>query len=126
MELTRRFLRIRTRLVLILGETGVGQGCFWPIPSQHLGQKRQRSCSRLTVAALAESLAESELFSAISPARLPALLPKARQVIFEIADGSTIFLDEIGELPLSMQTRLLRECFRMGKLCALVLPNRAK
>ena len=101
------FLRIRTRLCLFWAKQGWGR-MFLADTFTASRPEKTRSCSKVDCGGLAESLAESELFSAISPALLPALLPKARQVIFEIADGSTIFLDEIGELPLSMQTRLLR------------------
>ena len=67
---------------------------------------------------ISETLTESELFGYL-PGAFTGASSKGKAGYFEIADGSTIFLDEVGELPLSMQTRLLRvlqdgEIMRVG------------
>jgi transcriptional regulator of acetoin/glycerol metabolism len=92
--------------VLILGESGVGKELF--AQSIHSASER-RECPFIAVncGALAKELTESELFGyvggAFSGARKEGSAGK-----FEAADGGTIFLDEIGELPPSAQTALLR------------------
>lgn len=71
---------------------------------------------------ISETLTESELFG-YTPGAFTGASLKGKAGYFEIADGSTIFLDEVGELPLAMQTRLLRvlqdgEIVPGGLLCS--------
>ena len=91
--------------VLLLGETGTGKELF----ASHihsLGARRGRPMVRVNCAAIPATLIESELFGREKGAFTGAL---ARQVgRFELADHSTIFLDEIGDLPLDVQVKLLR------------------
>jgi len=91
--------------VLILGETGVGK----EILAERVHRMSPRSARpylKLNCAALSESLLESELFGHERGSFTGAM--QAKQGLLETADGGTIFLDEIGELPHSIQVKLLR------------------
>ncbi len=91
--------------VLLLGETGTGKELL--ADAIHaMSDQRHRPMVKVNCAALPASLIEAELFGREKGAYTGAL---ARQMgRFELADGSTLFLDEIGELPLELQTKLLR------------------
>ncbi|UOA07335.1 nitric oxide reductase transcriptional regulator NorR [Methylobacter sp. S3L5C] len=91
--------------VLILGETGVGK----ELVAQRIHSESNRADQVMVYvncAALPESIAESELFGHVKGAFSGAIADRTGK--FELADGGTIFLDEIGELPLSIQAKLLR------------------
>lgn len=91
--------------VLISGETGTGKELVaHAVHSQ--SSRATKPMIYVNCAALPESLAESELFGHIKGAFTGATSSRAGK--FELADGGTIFLDEIGELPLLMQAKLLR------------------
>lgn len=91
--------------VLIQGETGVGKELV--ARNIHLNSKRrEQPLIHLNCASLPENLAESEFFGHSKGAFTGA--HTARQGKFQLADGGTLFLDEIGELPLAMQSKLLR------------------
>lgn len=91
--------------VLILGETGVGKELV--ARRIHLESNRaDQVMVYVNCAALPESIAESELFGHRKGAFSGAINDRTGK--FELANGGTIFLDEIGELPLSIQAKLLR------------------
>jgi transcriptional regulator with GAF, ATPase, and Fis domain len=91
--------------VLLLGETGVGKEVFAQA-IHDASPRRHRPMIRVNCAAIPTSLIESALFGHERGAFTDAF---ARQIgRFEAANGSTLFLDEIGELPLEMQAKLLR------------------
>jgi PAS domain S-box-containing protein len=91
--------------VMILGESGTGKELIARcIHSQ--SNRKNRPLIKVDCAALPESLIDSELFGHEKGAFSGAIA--ARVGRFEIADGATIFLDEIGELPLQLQQKLLR------------------
>jgi formate hydrogenlyase transcriptional activator len=91
--------------VLLLGETGTGKGLF-AAQLHELGPRHGRAMVRVNCGAIPATLIESELFGREKGAFTGAL---SRQVgRFELADHSTIFLDEIGDLPADVQIKLLR------------------
>ena len=91
--------------VLLQGETGVGKELV-AHAIHNLSPRRARPLVKLNCAALPPSLVESELFGHEKGSFTGALAQRKGR--FEIADGSTLFLDEIGELPLELQAKLLR------------------
>jgi transcriptional regulator with GAF, ATPase, and Fis domain len=91
--------------VLLLGETGTGKGLI-ATHIHELSARRGRLMVRVNCSAIPTTLIESELFGREKGAFTGAL---ARQVgRFELADRSTVFLDEIGDLPADVQVKLLR------------------
>lgn len=103
--------------ILIYGETGVGKEIF--AQSIHnYGSKMKGPFVAINCAALPESILESELFG-YEEGAFTGSKKGGKAGLFEIAHGGTILLDEIGELPLSLQSRLLRvlqekEVIRLG------------
>ncbi len=112
--------------VLILGETGTGKGLI----ARSIHQKSSRSSRPMVTvncAALPASLIESELFGHEKGAFTGAVERKIGR--FELAEGGTIFLDEIGDLPLELQAKLLRvlqdhEFERLGSSKTLTVDTR--
>ena len=105
-----------TLSVLLLGETGVGKDVL----AQEIHRRSPRARGplvKINCAALPDTLMESELFGHERGAFTGAHSPKLG--LLEAADGGTVFLDEIGDLPLPMQAKLLRvvedrELLRVG------------
>lgn len=91
--------------VLILGETGTGKELVARAIHES-SDRSKRTVVKVNCAALPSELIESELFGHESGAFTSA--DKRKLGRFEIANGSTLFLDEIGELPLDLQAKLLR------------------
>lgn len=93
--------------VLILGETGVGKDVL----ARHIFSTSVRSKKgefiKINCGAIPEDLLESELFGYEGGAFTGAN-QKGKQGLFELAEGGVLFLDEIGELPLQLQVKLLR------------------
>ena len=103
--------------VMIMGESGTGKDLF--AQAIHLESSRRNGPFVIVdCSAIPPSLIESELFG-YEPGSFTGAQKKGKPGKFEMADGGTIFLDEIGELPLEMQAKLLRvlegrEFYRVG------------
>lgn len=103
--------------VLLLGETGVGKDVLARMVHQY-SPRKDKMFMKVDCGSIAENLIESELFGYAKGA-FSGANAMGRAGYFEIADGGTVFLDEIGELPLPMQSKLLRvlqdqEIMRVG------------
>jgi len=107
----REFLKTARRVarhdstLLVLGETGTGKGLL--ARSLHNeGPRAQAPFIGMNCAALPETLLEAQLFGHERGAYTGA--DRARRGFFELAHGGTLFMDEVGEMPLHLQVRLLR------------------
>jgi two-component system response regulator HydG len=128
----RRFAP-HARTVLITGETGTGKELV-ARALHKLGPRRERPLVTVNCSAVVETLFESELFGHVRGAFTGAA--EAKTGLFEHAHGGTMFLDEVGELPMAMQAKLLRavelgEVQRVGAVqtrsvdvCAIAATNR--
>ena len=105
--------------VLVLGETGTGKDVI-ARRIHHLSRRKKGPFIKVDCGCIAPSLIESELFGYEGGA-FSGALHKGKMGLIEAASHGTLFLDEIGELPLAMQTRLLRvlqdgEILRIGSI----------
>lgn len=91
--------------ILLTGETGTGKEVF-ATAIHEASQRKSKSFVAVNCGALSHELLESELFGYKAGAFTGAA--KDKKGLFEQADGGTIFLDEIGEMPLELQVKLLR------------------
>jgi DNA-binding NtrC family response regulator len=113
-----RRLAPHVRTALITGETGTGKELV-ARALHRMGPRRDRRFVTVNCSAVVETLFESELFGHVRGAFTGAT--ENKQGLFELADNGTLFLDEIGELPPSVQAKLLRvlelgEVHRVGSL----------
>lgn len=96
--------RVRST-VLITGETGTGKGMI-ARAIHHQSPERDRPFQIIDCTTVPEGMMESELFGHVRGAFTGAIADKPG--LIELANGGTVFLDEIGELPLLLQSKLLR------------------
>ncbi|WMW65561.1 sigma 54-interacting transcriptional regulator [Nitratidesulfovibrio liaohensis] len=92
--------------LLLLGETGVGKDVLARLAHEH-SPRSEHMFLKIDCGSIAPNLIESELFGYMAGA-FSGANAKGKAGYFEMAEGGTVFLDEIGELPLPMQTKLLR------------------
>jgi len=105
MELALKGAKSEVSVILLLGESGTGKELF----ARYIHYNSSRANGpfvAINCSAIPENLLESELFGHERGAFTDAKTQK--KGLFEIADGGTIFLDEIGEMPLSLQSKILR------------------
>lgn len=105
LRFARRVAESEASTILIEGESGTGKDVIAQF-MHHFGNRRKGPFVSLNCAAIPDALIESELFGYEKGAFTDARSPKAG--ILEIASGGTIFLDEIGEMPVQLQAKLLR------------------
>jgi PAS domain S-box-containing protein len=105
LKFARRVAQSEVSTILLEGESGTGKDVLAQF-IHHYGRRSEGPFVALNCAAIPETLLESELFGYEKGAFTDARAPKAG--ILEIASGGTVFLDEIGEMPLVIQAKLLR------------------
>lgn len=116
LELLRRISKSGANF-LLLGETGVGKDVF-AREAHKFSPRHEAIFLKVNCGGISEHLVESELFG-YAPGSFSGADPRGKMGYFEAANGGTIFLDEIGELPLNLQSRLLwvlqdKEIVRVG------------
>jgi len=105
LKFARRVAQSEVSTILLEGESGTGKDILAQF-IHHYGRRSDGPFVALNCAAIPETLLESELFGYEKGAFTDARAPKAG--ILEVASGGTVFLDEIGEMPLVIQAKLLR------------------
>lgn len=104
LEVAKRVANVDTT-VLILGETGVGKEEIAKFIHKN-SMRHDKNFIKINCGAIPQNLIESELFGYVKGAFTGAN-KEGKMGLFEVADGGTVFLDEIGELPLDIQVKLL-------------------
>jgi len=105
-ELARRAATFDGATVLILGESGTGKEVISEL-IVNTSPRKDKPYLQINCGAIPENLIESELFG-YEKGAFTGADAKGRKGLFEAANGGTVFLDEIGDLPLHMQVKLLR------------------
>ncbi|MEW6275517.1 MAG: sigma 54-interacting transcriptional regulator [Bacillota bacterium] len=106
LDLARRLAPVDTT-VLILGESGAGKEVVANLLHKANPQRSPRPFIKVNCGAIPRDLLESELFG-YEPGAFTGASREGRRGLFELADGGSIFLDEVGELPMDLQVKLLR------------------
>lgn len=105
--------------ILLLGETGVGKGIMAKTIHE-MSPRRNKSFVQVNCGAIPDNLLESELFG-YEEGSFTGAVKNGKKGLFEVSHGGSIFLDEIGEMPLNLQVKLLnvlqeREIYKIGAL----------
>lgn len=106
LDLARRLAPVDTT-VLILGESGVGKEVVANLLHRANPQRSPKPFVKVNCGAIPRELLESEMFG-YEPGAFTGASREGRRGLFELADGGSIFLDEVGELPVDLQVKLLR------------------
>lgn len=106
LHVSLKLARLDVSNILILGESGTGKGLIAQFIHKN-GKRKDKPFIQVNCAALPESLLEAELFG-FEKGAFTGAGSKGKIGLFEIAQNGTILLDEIGELPLSVQAKLLK------------------
>ncbi len=104
-KIVKRCAETNDKTVLILGESGTGKELVAKAVHLH-SQRAQTPFSEINCAAIPDNLLENELFGHEKGAYTDA--GRRQKGIFELADGGSVFLDEIGDMPLPMQGKILK------------------
>jgi two-component system response regulator AtoC len=105
LDYARRAAASEANAILLQGESGTGKDLMAQVIHRH-SARRDKPYVPVNCSAIPETLLEAELFGHEKGAFTDAKAMK--KGLFEVADGGTIFLDEIGEMPLALQSKLLR------------------
>ena len=113
MMVSRKLSRFGVSNILILGESGTGKGLVARFIHEK-SKRRKRPFVQINCAALPEGLLEAELFG-FEKGAFTGASDKGKIGLFELAHGGTLLLDEIGDLPLPLQAKLLK-CLDDGEI----------
>ncbi len=119
LSMALRLARFDASNILILGESGVGKGVVAKFIHKN-GRRCKKPFVQINCAALPETLLEAELFG-YEKGAFTGARQEGKLGLFELAHGGTLFLDEIGDLPFSVQAKLLKylddhEVMRLGSV----------
>lgn len=106
LDLARRLAAVDTT-VLVTGESGVGKEVVATILHRASPRRSDKSFIKVNCGAIPRDLLESEMFG-YEPGAFTGAAREGKPGLFELADEGSIFLDEVGELPLELQVKLLR------------------
>lgn len=106
LDLARRLAAVDTT-VLIVGESGTGKEVVATLLHRASPRRSEKSFIKINCGAIPRDLLEAELFG-YDHGAFTGAAREGRQGLFELADGGSIFLDEVGELPVDLQVKLLR------------------
>ncbi|MEN6483363.1 MAG: sigma 54-interacting transcriptional regulator [Syntrophobacteraceae bacterium] len=119
LEVALKVARLEISNVLLLGESGTGKGLLAKFIHKN-GKRSKKPFIAINCAALPESLLEAELFG-YEKGAFTGAREQGKAGLFELAHTGTLFLDEVGDMPLSIQAKLLKylddfEVLRLGGL----------
>lgn len=106
LDLARRLASVDTT-VLVTGESGVGKEVIATILHRASTRRSQKSLIKINCGAIPRDLLEAELFG-YEHGAFTGAAREGKSGLFELADGGSIFLDEVSEMPLDLQVKLLR------------------
>jgi PAS domain S-box-containing protein len=106
LQMSLKLSHIGASNILILGESGTGKGLLAKLIHKN-SQRRKKPFIEINCAALPENLLEAELFG-YEKGAFTGASEKGKIGLFELAQGGTIFLDEMGDMPIALQAKILK------------------